>query len=229
MPIPRKTRKINRTFMRDEVYNTLLRWIMEGVLRPGEKLVDTELAEYIGVSRTPVREAIKRLEDKSLVETAANKWTKVADISIEEAELIYPIIWTLEELSISMALPQLSAKHFKAMEQANAKLEKAIKERDPVKASKADADFHDVYIKKSGNFYLIDILQDLKIKHRRMEVFYFEACFSAADSVREHDKIMDAMRSGDLEKTLSMVRANWVASLGRLRSTPRDNKDLSEN
>ncbi len=215
--------------MRDEVYHTLLNWIMEGVLRPGEKLVDTELAEYIGVSRTPVREAIKRLEDKALVETAANRWTRVAEVSVQEAEQIYPIIWTLEELALLMAFPNLGERQFKAMQRANARLAKAIKERDPVEASKADAGFHDVYIQRSENPSLVGILMDLKIKHRRMEVFYFDACFRAADSVREHNQMLEAMRSGDLDRSLKMIRANWVASLERLRSTPKEKQELSGN
>ena len=61
MPIPEKTNQLNRASMRDKVYHTLLEWITEGVLQPGEKLLDKELAESLGVSRTPVREALGRL------------------------------------------------------------------------------------------------------------------------------------------------------------------------
>jgi DNA-binding GntR family transcriptional regulator len=67
MPIPKRIKPISRFTMREEVYSTLLMWIMEGELRPGEKLLDKELAEKMGVSRTPVREALRRLEDKGLV------------------------------------------------------------------------------------------------------------------------------------------------------------------
>ena len=99
MPIPYDAKQLNRSLMRDEVYSTLLQWIMEGELRPGEKLLDTELAENLGVSRTPVREALRRLEDKALVEAAANRWTRVTKITVDAAELIYPIIWSLEPLA----------------------------------------------------------------------------------------------------------------------------------
>ena len=99
MPVPFKTKPFNRSFMREEVYKTLLTWIMEGELRPGEKLLDKELAESMGVSRTPVREAMRRLEDKGLVESAANRWTRVSEVSIHESEKIYPII-SLRENSI---------------------------------------------------------------------------------------------------------------------------------
>ena len=67
MPVPYKNKPFNRSFMREEVYKTMLTWIMDGELRPGEKLLDKELAESMGVSRTPVREAIRQLEADGLV------------------------------------------------------------------------------------------------------------------------------------------------------------------
>lgn len=203
--------------MRDEVYNTLLKWIMEGELRPGEKLLDKELAENLGVSRTPVREALRRLEDKNLVEASANRWTRVSKISMDEAELIYPIIWTLESLAISIAMPHLAQKDFRRMEQANETLKQAIVSGDPVKASKADALFHDVYIQKTDNPHLIDILSDLKIKHRRLEVIYFEGYTCALESVEEHSRVLVALKAKDAQKAKNLVLSNWKASLDRLR------------
>ena len=126
MPIPKRIKPISRFSMREEVYSTLLMWIMEGELRPGEKLLDKELAETMGVSRTPVREALRRLEDKGLVESSANRWTRVTDISIEEPEMIYPIIWTLEALAIGEASRNMTEADFDKMETANTLLEKAL-------------------------------------------------------------------------------------------------------
>ncbi len=217
MPIPLKTKQLSRSFMRDEVYSTLLQWIMEGILRPGEKLSDKDLAENLGVSRTPVREALKRLEDKALIEASANRWIRVAKISIDEAELIYPIIWTMEALAVSMAMPHITDQDLKRMHQANADLAKAIKACDAVKASQADARFHEMYIKKSGNHYLIDIIQDLKVKHRRLEVIYFEGCVCASDSVDEHNKILAALELKNVDRTVAGIRTNWISSLDRQR------------
>ena len=206
--------------MRDEVYSTLLQWIMEGELRPGEKLLDSELAEYLGVSRTPVREALKRLEDKALVEVAANRWTRVTKITIDAAELIYPIIWKLEELAVFSAIPRLTASKLDQMKRANAELAEALKSRDPVSASRADARFHGVFIQASRNPYLIDILEDLKIKHRRLEVIYFEGTSCASDSVREHQKVLEALEAKDAEQAMARIRNNWTSSLARLRTNP---------
>ena len=217
MPIPKRIKPISRFSMREEVYSTLLMWIMEGELRPGEKLLDKELAEQMGVSRTPVREALRRLEDKGLVESSANRWTRVTDISIEEPEMIYPIIWTLEELAIGEASKNMTEADFNKMEAANTVLENALAESDPVGASRADAQFHEVYIQRTGNPFLINILQDLKIRYRRVEVTYFEGSSLATDSVEEHRQILEALRSGDVVRSQSMIRSNWQSSLSRLK------------
>jgi DNA-binding GntR family transcriptional regulator len=218
MPIPDKTNPINRSFMRDRVYSKLLEWITEGVLRPGEKLLDKELAESLGVSRTPVREALGRLEEKGLVEASANRWTRVSEISMEEADLIYPIIWTLEILALNLAIPQLASDDFKRMHAANDDLAEAIHQGNAVKASQADVAFHDVYIQKAGNPYLSHMLHDLKIKHRRLEVFYFGGCSSAEASLEEHRQIVVALASKDVDKAVHLIQANWQTSLERLRA-----------
>lgn len=218
MPIPAHSKPISRFSMREEVYNTLLSWIMEGELRPGEKILDKDLAEKMGVSRTPVREALRRLEDKDLVESSANRWTRVAEISLEEPEMIYPILWTLEELAVAQAIENLSTADFNKMVEMNKTLDKALDNGDPVKASRADAEFHNIYIERSGNPFLINILQDLKIRYRRVEVTYFAGSACAKDSVAEHVLILDALQSGDLIQVQSMIRSNWKSSLDRLKN-----------
>jgi len=218
MPIPVKTKPINRSFMREEVYNTLLTWIMEGELRPGEKLLDKELAEKMGVSRTPVREALQRLEDKELVESSANRWTRVSEVSIREPELIYPIIWSLEGLAVAQAMKHLAKGDFRKMEQANNALKKALAERNPVKASLADLRFHDVFIERSGNHHLAAILRDLKMKCRRVEITYFKGYACAKYSLEEHDQIINALGSQDVALAQSLIRSNWQSSLRRLKN-----------
>ena len=217
MPIPVKTRPFNRSFMREEVYNTLLGWIMEGELRPGEKLLDKVLAESMGVSRTPVREALRRLEDKGLVESAANRWTRVSEVSIDEPVKIYPIIWTLEELAVSQAIEQMTGEDFTIMERANEKLRDALAAENPVQASLADIQFHEVFIKRSGNHHLVAILHDLKISYRRVEVTYFEKDARGKYSLDEHCGILQALQKGDLQQTHTMIRLNWQNSLQRLQ------------
>jgi len=218
MPLPVKESQIARPPIREEAYNILLDWIMEGFLRPGEKIVDKELAEHMGVSRTPIREALRRLEDRGLVESAANRWTRVSKISSKEPEMIYPIIWTLEKLALSIAISSMTEEDFTKMEQANNELKAALERNDPVAASKADARFHDIFIERSKNIYLIDIVKDLKIKYRRLEVNYFEGLSIAESSIEEHKAIISALRTGDIALAEKIIHLNWKRSLARLKA-----------
>ncbi|MCG8636853.1 MAG: GntR family transcriptional regulator [Desulfobacterales bacterium] len=217
MPLPEKNKKIGRPSIRDEVYDNLLNWIMEGVLRPGEKIVDKELAVHLGVSRTPVREALRRLEDKDLVESSANRWTRVAPIPVREPEMIYPVIWTLEKLAASEALANMRPADFTRMAQANEVLASAIDANDPIAASRADADFHDVFIERSLNTHLMKILKDLKIRYRRLEVNFFEGTSYAASSLEEHRDLIAALKDSDIGGAEQIIHCNWEKSLERLR------------
>ena len=220
MPIPSQTPQFKRALMRDEVYNILLEWIIEGKLRPGEKLLDTELADTLGVSRTPVREALKRLEDRDLVEAAANRWTRVTKITVDAAEMIYPILWKLEPLAMSMAKPHLTQKDLISMNRYNDHLKQSLQAKDPVGASTADIRFHDIFVQRSRNLYLINIIADLKIKLRRLEVLYFKGTACASDSIREHEQIISAIKKGLFDEAGELVKTNWKGSLSRLRTNP---------
>ena len=100
----------------DEVYAALLEWIVDGTLGPGERVRDKELAEALGVSRTPVREALQRLEDAGLVETSASRWTRVASLDVAQAEQVYPVVWSLEALAVELAGRDLSDEDLCEME-----------------------------------------------------------------------------------------------------------------
>ena len=105
MPIPESGPKISRTLARDDAYNKLRGWIIDGTLKPEEVLHDQHIAALLGVSRTPVREALRRLEDEGLVETGGwNRWTRVQlPLDLNRAAEIYAIIEVLEVLAFKQA------------------------------------------------------------------------------------------------------------------------------
>jgi DNA-binding GntR family transcriptional regulator len=88
---------------------------------------------------------------------------------------------------------------------------------DPVEASRADIEFHEVFVSRSKNSYLVSILRDLKISYRRVEVTYFEKDASGKYSLDEHSRIIEALQQGDLEQSQTMIRLNWQNSLQRLQ------------
>lgn len=215
VPLPENMAKLEKTSVSDEVHATLVGLIVDGTLKPGEKVRDKELADRLGVSRTPVREALKRLEDARLVKVSAGRWTRVSEVDRDEAEKLYPIVWSLESLAVSFAESRLRDEDLEQMVEANARLKRALEDGDAVVASEADHDFHDALTRRSGNDELTRILRDLKLKLRRIEVLYFGGCVAADKSVEEHEELLDALRANDYPLAAKAVEANYRKSTKR--------------
>lgn len=216
MPIP-KTEILSRSFMRDDVYQSLRQWIISGELEPGEKLKDKELAVQLGVSRTPVRESLRRLEDEGLVETSPNRWTRVALVRIGDAEHIYPIILQLELLALSLSFSNLTERHVQKMLRLNDQLSHALKDGDAYKAASIDSEFHKIMTDAADNSELTLILEQLKAKYLRIELTYFSSLEALSASVEEHDVLVAALAEKDLEAAKTALTKNWQASIQRLR------------
>jgi len=225
VPLPATVDPIERPLVREQVYTRLRDWIVRGVLQPNEQMRDVDLARRLGVSRTPVREALRRLEDEGFVHTAVNRWTRVAPVNVGDARQWYPIIWALESLAVRIGGAELQTPDLEEMRQANERLRSALSEKNAVEASAADHDFHSVLVRRSENPELVNILQTVKVKLRRIEFAYFNGCIVAERSVAEHETILRALKRADIEAAARAVEANWRNSLERItesvQETPR--------
>jgi len=199
------------------VYTHLSRWIIDGTLQPEEPLRDQDIAVQLGISRTPVREALRRLEDEGLVETALNRWTRVASLRLGQATALYPVVQTLEMLALQLAAPGLTDEDLLHLNDLNAQLRTALEQRDAGAAVDADTAVHDVWISKSGNPELQQTLHGLKRKLRRIERAYFDATSSGQASLKEHAAIIAALQQGDPDRAAQALKANWQGSLNRLQ------------
>lgn len=160
--LPQDTAKVKRSSIREQVYLQIQEWIINGVLKPGDKLRDQELAETLGASRTPIREALLRLEEEGMIQSKANSWTQVAPVDINQAYRLYPMIISLEKLAVSFAREHITAAHIREMEQYNEQLRHALNEQDALEAQRLDTLFHQVLIRLSANEELISVLDGLK-------------------------------------------------------------------
>lgn len=221
MPVPTQATRLDRSLARELVYEQLREWIIEGELEPGELVRDQELAKTLGVSRTPVREALRRLEDEGLIETAKHRWTRVAPVRAEQAEDIYGVVKTLEEYALTLAHGRLTETDFCDMEQANLEMAEAVQRRDAAAALRADNALHQVWIGRAGNQELARILLETKHKIRRMELLHFDSS-DAALSVAEHHRLVEALRTGDLDRATGILQANWDADIDRFSQRSPD-------
>lgn len=198
-----------RPILRETIYATLRDWIIQGVLGPEEKLKDDELAKRLGVSRTPVREALMRLEDEGFIETSANRWTKVSSVSLTDTQHIYPIVARLETLALELAFKSLTKEDFKTMRQANQGLQKALETKNPVAAARADIAFHSVFIERSQNPELSRILNELKLKHERLEIAFFGDASLGKHSPKQHLQIVRLLEQTNLKGAIKALEDNW--------------------
>lgn len=208
--------KLQRTFVREEAYSVLLNWIVEGKLEPQQKLRDKDLAVQLGVSRTPIREALLRLECEGFVQTKPNCSTIVCPIDLHDALNLYSIVWSLENLALRQAFEKMSAEDIEQMIEANERLLQALESNDCALAVKSDNDFHRVYLQLSANSELCQILSGVKQKLKRLELYYFTRIMDKQRSYQEHLRIIEALQKKDLFQTLNSLEANWKASFSRI-------------
>lgn len=209
---------LERTPVRERAYVLLRNWIIRGKLAPNQKLKDKELADKLGVSRTPIREALLRLEDEGLVQTKPSNSTQVTPIDFHNASNLYSIVWTLESLALKQAFELLTEVNIQAMKTANEKFLYALQNNEPFLAVEADNDFHSVYLLASQNPDLCQMLAIIKHKISRLKIYYFNEVKNSLLSYQEHQTIIEALQEKNLIKAIEAVEHNWKASHLRIQS-----------
>jgi DNA-binding GntR family transcriptional regulator len=214
MPVPENRAGLERDLLRDRAYGALRDAIVDGTLAPGERLRDQELCEWLGLSRTPVREALSRLEQDGLVETEPQRFTRVAPLDRRAARDAFPIVAAVHALAAELGVPRLVAADLNRMRAANARFADALNEVDVDAALAADDAFHAVLLTASANAELSGVLDRLMPRLRRLERLRFGSLAGRA-SVRQHEEIVAAATANDVTTTAQRVRENWL-SLGTL-------------
>lgn len=206
--------------LRDYAYRELRDAIVSGELAPGERLRDPELESWLGVSRTPIREAIARLEIAGLVHTRRAKQTVVAPLDARAALAAQRIAAALHELAVRDAVPQLTHADVDAMREANARFAAALRTDDLDAAVAADDDFHGVAVRASANPLLPGLLEQVTPLLRRLERARFGS-LAGRESVADHDRIIELSAAGRADDAGAAARENW-STLGRLLNLDDD-------
>lgn len=210
MPIPASTQTVTRSLAREDVYHIIKQWIVDLQLAPDEVIRDQEIAERLGVSRTPVREALRRLEDEGLVVTSFHKWTKVAPSDMAEAAQLYPVVAALEAAAVELALPNLSTADLTQLSAINKALDQAVKLREVEQATARDLEFHALIVARCGNLEIEKLLAALLPRIKRIELAHFGNQLIARKSVQEHAAIIRALKQGDGKAAADGMKKNWL-------------------
>jgi DNA-binding GntR family transcriptional regulator len=210
MPVPEKNAALERDLLRDRAYVAIRDAIVDGTLAPEERLRDQDLCAWLGLSRTPVREALGRLEQDGLVETAPQRYTRVAPLDRRATRDAFPVVAALHALAAELAASRRTEADRVAMREANERFAHALRAGDVDAALQADDDFHGVFVTASANAEIQKALDRLMPRIRRLERLRFGSLQGRA-SVKQHAEILMAAP----EDAAELVKQNWL-SLGAL-------------
>ena len=204
------------------VYEELRMLIMTGQIKPGTRMMEIDLAESMGVSRTPVREAIRQLEKDNLVTIEPRRGAYVSDISAVDLEDMLIVREPLEGLATYLATQRMTDEQIEVIKGVNEEYEAALRDKDKEKMIQSDTHFHNLITQGSGNEYLINILLDLQEQVLRFRYIYFKSTKRAEEVVNEHRSILEALENRDAEA----ARAFCKEHIKKLREAITQEKDF---
>jgi DNA-binding GntR family transcriptional regulator len=208
MPVPERRGLVARSLLRDDAYRALRNAIVDGTLAPGERLNDGELVSWLGVSRTPIREALARLEQSGLVQTRPGRFTIVSPVDLRETRAAQSVVAAMHELAVREAVPLLGERDLDAMRAANRDFAAALRGSRVDDALAADDAFHAVAVDACANPAVRAVLEQYGPVLRRVERLRFSSLTGRA-SVAQHEKIIQLCAAGDADGASAAARANW--------------------
>ena len=192
--------------LRDVVFNTLRQAIITGEFVPGERLMEIALANRLGVSRTPVREAIRKLELEGLVVMIPRKGAEVARITEKDLRDVLEVRSSLEELAAGLATERLDESSREKIQAALDNFREAIQTDDNPKIADCDVEFHDAVFEATQNKRLIQIINNLREQIYRYRLEYVKDTVYHAVLLKEHEELVEAMFAGNKERAKEIMK-----------------------
>ncbi len=199
--------RINKEILSSQIYQALKEMISNYRFSPGSRLNVEKLSEEFGVSRTPIWEAIRRLQQEGLVKKIPNRGVFMAEMTLPMALQLYQVREVLEGLSGKLAAKNIDNKRLKKMENCLQDFREVVEKEDSIGYSKLDFNFHALIYEASGNPFLQEILESIKNKMRPL-VPLNKSLLNRG--YREHKKILEALRSKDPNRTERALRQHNV-------------------
>ena len=192
--------------LRDVVFNTLREAILKGELKRGERLMELQLAAKLGVSRTPIREAIRMLEQEGLAVTIPRKGAEVARMTEKDMEDVLQIRDALDELAASIACEQISEEELAELRHTMHEFEESTKTGDVKRIAEADVRFHDIIYHATRNVKLENMLNNLREQMYRYRVEYLKDETIYPRLLKEHKDIAESLRRKDKSRASETMR-----------------------
>ena len=191
--------------LRDVVFNTLRQAILRGELKPGERLMEIQLANKLGVSRTPIREALRKLELEGLVNMVPRKGAEVADITEKSLRDVLEVRKALEELSVQLACEKITEDEIEELKRAAERFKDTLDDQDVTKIAEADVAFHDIIYTATDNQKLILLLNNLREQMYRYRVEYLKKEEAYPQLIAEHEELIDNISKRNKEEATRIM------------------------
>jgi DNA-binding GntR family transcriptional regulator len=198
----------------DYVYQELRHRIITKQLKPGQRLPEVNIAVQMGVSRTPVREALRRLASEGLVLIIPNSGARLASPTRREMEDTYAVREQLECISVAIAATRISERNLRRLEDAILEEEKAFEEKNLELYLEVNENFHRIIAEASGNRVLAEFVENILARTNAYVVFY-DPFYDIEDnpSISQHKAIAQALREREREKAVDLMREHLKLSL----------------
>jgi DNA-binding GntR family transcriptional regulator len=200
---------ILRHSLRQQVHSSLLRMLLDGRWQENSRLNDSALAAELGVSRTPVREALIQLEMEGLLACDPNRGFFLPPLRAEEARELYPILWSLEQLAVFLCAAT-SGELRDRLDQARPRAAAAA---DPAASLKHDRAWHSALVESSGNTRLIELAGRIEALSRRYAAALPRDSSSAERREREHGQIAEALATEQPARAFALLKMHWRAEM----------------
>lgn len=194
--------------LRDVVFNALRKAILTGRLKPGERLMEVHLGEMLGVSRTPIREAIRKLELEGLVIMVPRKGAEVAGMTVKSMQDVLEVRRSLDVLSVELACERRTAAELERLKEAGDNFARAIKTGNAAVMAEADVIFHDIIVAATGNRRLQQILNNLAEQIYRYRFIYLQDDIRHEILVAEHEAVYQGIGNRDIAAAVQAVRVH---------------------
>ena len=204
--------------LREAVYYTVREGILMGRLEPEERLMEIHLAKELGVSRTPVREALRMLADDGLVTMTPNKGAVVAGISARDLTEVLEARLALEQLAVKKACGNITDAELAGLKEAAVHFREGLEKNDRAKSALADEEFHRIIAEASGNRTLVGLLEQLREKVFRYRLESLKDPESYGELDAQHEEIIRCLEKGEADAAREAMRAHIMLQMEINRS-----------
>ena len=217
--------------VREVVCETLRDAIRKGVLKPGERLMEIQLADELGVSRTPVREAIRKLELEGYVIMMPRRGTYVANLSIRDVNEVFEIRTSLDSLASGLAAERITDEELEHLQRLLVAIGGYIEQGDMDKIVETDTEFHDLLYTASRNTRLTGIIFNLREQLTRFRTASMSYPGRLRATLEEHRRIVEAIAQGDVKEAqaaseyhMEKSEQTLLASMEAIKSKSSDSR-----